>query len=140
MVLQNRAKAHGIPWSPEETKAIQAGVDPDDVRAGCLTLEDVEVMKMEEKKKGKKRVSNMRLPELISYAKVLGISMDETGVTRADLILEIQQRIEKLNTVAPPVEQSAEVYPKAPEGAASTDTDDTEEKKVEEGTAAQVNE
>lgn len=42
LVAQGRVKAHGVPWSEEEQKALDAGLKAQDVRSGILTQEDLE--------------------------------------------------------------------------------------------------
>lgn len=94
LVAQNRVKAQGIPWTPEEQKAIQEGIDPEDVRAGLLTKKAVENedTKDEETGKKRKRVERMNLAELIALAEELEIQFDPEVVTKADLILEIKKK------------------------------------------------
>ena len=69
LAAQNRVKAVGIPWTPEEANAIyNLKIPADYVREGILTLEDYEKAKtsgMEEPKKKEK---------LEKEAKELGIS------------------------------------------------------------------
>lgn len=87
LVKQNRVKAPGIVWTPQEMEAIANGVDPEDVRAGFLTKEEA----LAETGKDNKRVEIMKKAELIVLAKSLGINFNEEVVTRGDLIQEIKQ-------------------------------------------------
>ena len=89
LVSENRVNAPGIPWTDEETKAIQDGVDPEDVRAGLLSKKAVEE---EDSKGGEKRIERMNKEELVTKAKELGIQFDPEVVTKADLILEIKKK------------------------------------------------
>lgn len=90
LVLQNRAKAIGIPWSKEDLEAMKNGLTPDEVRAGYTTKE--EVTKSADKPV---RLSQMRKDTLCEIAKGLGIEFDKDIVTRGDLILEIEKRQQK---------------------------------------------
>ena len=92
LVEKNRAKAHGIPWSEEESKALKAGIDPDDVRAGLLTKEDV-------KKAEKGSLERMEMKDLVKMAKELKIEFDAKAVSKNDLIIEIKKVKEKKNVV-----------------------------------------
>lgn len=84
LVEKNRAKAHGIPWSEEELKALQLGINPDDVRAGLLTKEAV-------KKAEKGSLERMEMKDLIKMAKELKIEFDEKAVNKNDIIIEIKK-------------------------------------------------
>lgn len=90
LVAQGRVKAPGMPWTQEEFKAIQSGMDPDDVRAGFLSKESLE--NASPKKLAETRLDRMRRPELVLLAKQLGIDFSEEDITKADLILEIQRK------------------------------------------------
>ncbi len=87
LLVKNRVKAIGVPWTDEEHKAIQDGVSPDDVRNGILKAEDKE--KVEKKLTP---LEKMLRGELMDKAKELGISFDEKVVTRGDLIMEIKNK------------------------------------------------
>ena len=88
LVEKNRAKAHGIPWSNEENEAIQSGINPDDVRAGLLTKEDV-------KKAEKGSMERMSMEDLVKMAKELKIEFDAKAVNKNDLIVEIKKAQKK---------------------------------------------
>ncbi|MCK4823354.1 Rho termination factor N-terminal domain-containing protein [bacterium] len=90
LVEKNRAKAHGIPWSDEENEAIQSGINPDDVRAGLLTKEDV-------KKAEKGSMERMSMEDLVKMAKELKIEFDAKAVNKNDLIVEIKKAQKKKN-------------------------------------------
>ena len=83
LVEKNRAKAHGIPWTDEENKAIQSGISPDDVRAGILTKKDA--------KEDKDSIERMSDDDLKSLAKKLKIEFLPDAVNRNDLISEIKK-------------------------------------------------
>lgn len=96
LVGQGRVKAPGIPWSKEEQAALDAGMSVEDVRAGLLTPQAA----TEVEKTDKKLLTKMKKPELVKRAKELGLEFQEDAVTRADLILEIQQAEEKASDKA----------------------------------------
>lgn len=90
LVTQNRAKAMGVPWTPEEAKLVNEwrkdnskGVHPDDVRSG----------KYLEKKTDDRPIHHLKKEELIEKAKELEIEFDEKVIQRGDLVLLINQRI-----------------------------------------------
>jgi hypothetical protein len=85
LVREGRVKAPGIDWTPEEWKAIQEGMDPEEVRAGNFTPEDVKPQHE------RKSLSQMTKPMLVERAKALGIEFIVAEVTRGDLIEEIQK-------------------------------------------------
>jgi hypothetical protein len=91
LVTQNRAKAMGVPWTPEEAKLVNEwrkdnskGVHPDDVRSGKY---------LEKKKIADKPVHHLKKEELIEKAKELEIEFDETVIQRGDLILLVNQKL-----------------------------------------------
>lgn len=94
LVTQGRVKAIGVPWSKEEERALKKGISPEDVRAGLLSVRDVKQAEKEEKIIGEKSLERMKKAELIARAKELEIEFDETAVTRADLILLIEKKME----------------------------------------------
>lgn len=105
LVRDNRVKAYGIPWSDEELHAInELGMNPDDVREGFLTPEELEASKemSTDEKTGEPaiRLSQMNKSQLIQIAVNLGISFDPAGVTRKDLIEAIREK--KAATLAAP--------------------------------------
>lgn len=85
LVAEGRVKAPGIDWTDAELKAIQGGMDPDEVRAGNLKPEDVPAA-------GKERPLNrMTKPQLVEKAKALKVQGDLDAATRGDLIQEIER-------------------------------------------------
>ena len=97
LVAQNRAKAHGIPWTEAELDAIhKKGMDPEDVRNGALDKEELQEMEDEIKAQGaEKPLSKQKHAELVIKAKGLGINFEEAEVTRGDLILEIEKTLKR---------------------------------------------
>lgn len=89
LVAQNRAKAPGIMWTPEEMKALQDGVSPELVRAGILSEKQLEETDKEEMGDG---LELMTRDSLITKANELGIEFDKGYVNRGDLILEIRKK------------------------------------------------
>lgn len=87
LVGQNRAKAVGVPWTPEEQAAINSGVSPDDVRAGIVKKEEVPASNEP------RTLERMNKPELIERAQELEIVFDEAAVNRADLIEAIKLKL-----------------------------------------------
>lgn len=85
LTREGRVKAPGIYWTAEEWKAIQSGIDPEEVRAGNLTK------KATEAPANKRELSKMTKPMLVEKAKALKLVFDENVVTRADLIELIQK-------------------------------------------------
>ncbi len=107
LVAQGRIKAIGVQWTKEEQEALKKGVKPDDVRAGLMTPEEVAEAAEEQKKAGDigsqenpitlKLLRGAKKEVLIKIAKDFGIQItDENAVTRADLILLIQEEQEKI--------------------------------------------
>lgn len=93
LAAQNRVKAPGIPWTEEELQAIhQRGMDPEDVRAGFLTPEDLE----DEPKNDKEKLERQKKGDLVAKAKELGLDFNEKVVTKGDLIQEIKTAEAKL--------------------------------------------
>lgn len=128
LVAQNRVKAPGVNWTEEDQKALDAGISPDDVRAGILTKEE----EQEYQADPRKRLTRLKKPKLVEMAKELGVEIaDENAVTREfliDAIWNIQQR-PKEDTPEKP-EEPAEPEPSEP-GTATTEGE--EEKPKEEG-------
>jgi len=91
LVVQGRAKAHGVPWSKAEKDALKRGVSVEDVRAGLLNEEDVAKEDKKEEKEGKS-LFRMKKDELVALAKELGLEFDESAATRAALMQEISQK------------------------------------------------
>lgn len=91
LVVQNRAKAIGVPWTREDEKALKEGVSAEDVRAGLYTKEEVEAANK------KKETDFRRLPinKLNATAKDLGLDYDKDVISRADLINEIEAKTER---------------------------------------------
>lgn len=87
LVAQGRVKAHGVPWNDEERAALDAGMKPQDVRAGILTKEDLEAATEEGR-----LYHRMSDAELVEKAKELGVKdFVETDVTREWLLAEIDK-------------------------------------------------
>ena len=119
LVAQGRVKAIGIQWTKEELEAIKSGVSPDDVRAGLFTPEEVAEAAEEQKKAGVigsqdnpitiKFLRGAKKDVLIKIAKDFGIKIaDENAVTRADLILIIQEKQEEIAKSAEPLNLNPE--------------------------------
>jgi len=87
LVTQGRAKAIGIPWSKEEEIALKEGISAEDVRAGLLTLKEVD----KANKTGEDDLDRLPIEELNKSAKELGLNIDEDVVARTDLIKEIEK-------------------------------------------------
>jgi hypothetical protein len=81
---ENRVKAVGVPWSDKEWEMIKAGANPDDIRSGITE---------KEKKVKDKPVHHWTKVELIEKAKELEISFDENLISRGDLIIEINNKL-----------------------------------------------
>jgi len=92
LVRENRVKAPGIPWTDDELKAIhEKKMDPEDVRNGFLDQANVE----ESKKEDELPTRYWNKAKLIATAKEMGLQFDESAATRGDLILEIEQQLER---------------------------------------------
>lgn len=89
LTAQNRVKAPGIPWTPEELKAIQGGISPDDVRAGILNKEEEGEYEADPLRK----LMRMKKDDLLKKAKKVGIEVaDPKAVAKDTLITLIMQR------------------------------------------------
>jgi hypothetical protein len=89
LVRQGRVKAHGIPWTKEEKKALKNGMTADEVRAGYLTEEQ------KEENKDDDDVSTKSLKELKEEADELGIEYTDS-VNRGDLAIEVHKERKKI--------------------------------------------
>jgi hypothetical protein len=101
LVLQGRAKAHGISWNAEElTARYKLGIPADAVRRGIITTEDYQadledsqeiIAKGEELPLGK-----LKKDELLAKAKEVGIEIAEPNMTtKADLVDLIKTKVEE---------------------------------------------
>ena len=91
-----RCKAIGVAWSDAELSALYVLKIPADyVRQGCLTLEQYKKLLKEvdsiEAKTGEKPLALLKKEVLVQKAAALGISFDESQVTRDTLISLIKQ-------------------------------------------------
>jgi hypothetical protein len=85
LVATNRVKAPGIDWNPKEMEAINNGADPEEIRAGNFTPDEIE--------KKDKPLERMKKPILVERAKALKIETitDYEAATRLELIAEIKR-------------------------------------------------
>jgi len=95
LVMQGRAKSHGVPWNREEEAALKAGMTPEDVRAGLFSEKDVKKADKREEKSGERPLIRMKRDELMEMAKEMGIDFDEESATRAALMSEIAEARKK---------------------------------------------
>lgn len=94
-MAQGRAKAVGVCWSEEELNALRDGIPVEYVRGGCVTKEEYQAAigfdATDEIKE--KKLQYMKKEELMAKAKELAIEIsDDASITRADLILLIEQK------------------------------------------------
>ena len=95
LVEEGRAKDIGVPWNDKELKAIyEYGINPDDVRAGILTPEDLK-KKDAKKEEGKMDLERMKKADLIKMAEELGVEFDRKSVTKSALLVELKKILKK---------------------------------------------
>ena len=92
LVMQNRAKAIGVPWSKEDENALKDGISPEDVRAGLLTKEKVvEANKIDEESETP-NLERLPIDELNETAKEMGLGIDLDVASRSDIIKEVEEK------------------------------------------------
>ena len=92
LVAEGRAKAHGVPWSDAELKAVyELKIPADYVRNGCLTLEEYQTTQSVLPKDGNKANRYKPKEDLVKLAREKGIQFEADSVTRSDLILMLEQ-------------------------------------------------
>lgn len=106
LVEQGRAKAHGIPWTEIELKAIyELKIPADYVRNGCLTVEQFESEKKEVKtsveETGQKPLMHCTKLELIEIAQNLRLPNITGDVKRLELIALLRAAQAKFDVKLP---------------------------------------
>ena len=91
LVMQNRAKSIGVPWSREEEIALKSGISAEDVRAGLLTEENVIEADKIDKKAETPNLERLPIDELNEAAKGIGIDLEVAS--RSDIIKEIENKM-----------------------------------------------
>lgn len=93
---QDRVKEVGVPWSPEESRAVHIlKVPADSVRKGCLTMEDHEKLVAKEteqvEKTGKVPLKSLKKADLLDLCVEHEIMVTEeaTNATLVELLLEV---------------------------------------------------
>ena len=90
LLSQGRCKAFGVPWSDEEAKAVFIlKIPAENVRQGCLTLEDYEQAKAKqqasEEKTHKVWLIHLKHAQLVALCNQYGIEVP-SDVTRAAML------------------------------------------------------
>lgn len=123
LLQQDRCRALGVPWSPDELKALHKEEVPASyVRAGVLTKKDYEKHIAREEIEGKK-LEMMDLNELSEKATELGVKF--AGVTPRETLISLIKKAELLKEagIDEEEEESEEV---------EEDRDEEESEEVEE--------
>ena len=130
LLQQERCKALGVPWSPEELKAKEAGVPASYIRAGVLTAKAYKAILAKEEVEGPK-LETMDIGQLAEKAAELGIK--HTGITPRETLIDLIKKATLLKDAGVD-EDEDEDFTGGGEGEEDEETEEEDEEDEEEET------